>query len=138
MKSELTYTVESFIKATSMEDVSFEQLSFLDKTDSNNIMITYNILNDYRDEINDLLVTINLSDSEFLRYCYKPRLLSYDIYGDTEMFFIILFINNICSAKDFNKKKIKMLRKTHLEEVLSLIQNAEKYNIIKNRNKIEI
>lgn len=137
MKSELTYTVESFIKSTSMETISFEQLSFLDKV-SDNIMITYNILNDYKDEIDNLSVTINLSDDEFLKYCYKPRLLSYDIYGDTEMFFMILFVNNICSSKEFNKRKIKMLRKSHLEDVLSLIYNSEKYNIIKNRNKIEI
>lgn len=138
MKNELTYTVENFIKVMSMETISFEQLSFLDKTDSDVVMITYNILNDYKDEIDSLTVTINLSDEEFLKYCYKPRLLSYDVYGDTEMFFIILFINNICSVKDFNKRKIKMLRKSHMEDVLSLIHNSEKYNIIKNRNKIEI
>lgn len=137
MKSELTYTVESFIKATSMDNISFEQLSLLDRSDDI-IMITYNILNDYKDEIDSLAVTINLSDDEFLKYCYKPRMLSYDIYGDTEMFFIILFVNNICSAKEFNKRKIKMLRKSHMEEVLSLIYNSERYNIIKNRNKVEI
>lgn len=137
MKSELTYTVESFIKATSMDNISFEQLSLLDKS-NDIVMITYNILNDYKDEIDSLAVTINLSDDEFLKYCYRPRMLSYDIYGDTEMFFIILFVNNICSAKEFNKRKIKMLRKSHMEEVLSLIYNSEKYNIIKNRNKVEI
>lgn len=137
MKSELTYTVEDFIKITSMDNISFEQLSFLDKS-NDIIMITYNILNDYKDEIDDLTVTINLTDDEFLKYCYKPRMLSYDIYGDTEMFFIILFVNNICSAKEFNKRKIKMLRKSHMEEILSLIYNSEKYNIIKNRNKVEI
>lgn len=137
MKSELTYTIEDFIEATSMENISFEQLSFLDKS-GDHTMITYNILNDYKDEIDKLAVTINLSDDEFLKYCYKPRLLSYDIYGDTEMFFIILFVNNICSAKEFNKRKIKMLKKSHMEDTLSLIYNSEKYNIIKNRNKIEI
>lgn len=137
MKSELTYTVEDFIKTTSMGNISFEQFSFLDKSNEI-IMITYNILNDYKDEIDELTVTVNLTDDEFLKYCYKPRMLSYDIYGDTEMFFIILFVNNICSAKEFNKRKIKMLRKSHMEDVLSLIYNSEKYNIIKNRNKVEI
>ncbi|MGL5750016.1 MAG: baseplate wedge protein 53, partial [Paraclostridium sp.] len=100
--------------------------------------ITYNLLNDYKDEIISRCVTIKMSNEEFLRYQYKPRLLAYDIYGDVELFFIILFVNNLCNVKEFNNKRVKMLKKEDLTFILSAIYNAEYDTIKKNRNKIEI
>lgn len=137
MGSENTYTIEQFIQSNSNNSISYEKLSLIEKMD-NIHTITYNLLNDYKDELDDLLVTINLSDEEFSRYAYKPKLLSYDIYGSTELYFIILFVNNLCNVKEFNNRKIKMIARDDLYNVLSAIYNAESDMIRRNRNKIEI
>ncbi len=137
MVSEKTYTIEQFIQSNSNTVISYEKLSLIEKMD-NIYTITYNLLNDYKEELDDLAITINLTDEELIKYAYKPKLLAYDIYGSTELYFIILFINNICNVKEFNSKKIKMLSRDDLYNVLSAIYNAESDTIRKNRNKVEI
>lgn len=135
MKSEETYTIEQFIKANSNVTINYEKLSLIEKM--NNIeTVTYNLLNDYVDELDSLSVNVVLSDLDYLKYAFKPKLLAYDIYGSVELYFIILFLNNICDVKDFRNKKIKMLKKDDLNTVLSVIYNAEISTIKKNRNKL--
>lgn len=136
MKSEYTYTIEQFIASNSNITISYEKLSLIEKINSV-YMVTYNLLNDYKKELDDLAVTVSLSDTDYLRYAYKPKLLAYDIYGSTELYFIILFINNMCNVKEFTNKKIKMLKKDDLNKVLSAIYNSEAETIKRNRNKIE-
>lgn len=136
MKSEFTYTIEQFINSNSNITVSYEKLSLIEKIDKSYI-VTYNLLNDYKRELDELAVTVTLSDTDYLRYAYKPKLLAYDIYGSTELHFIILFINNMCDVKEFTNRKIKMLKKEDLNKVLSSIYNAEVDAIRRNRNKIE-
>lgn len=137
MVSETTYTIEQFINSNSNTTVSYEKLSLIEKMDTV-YTITYNLLNDYKEELDDLAITITLSDDELAKYMYKPKLLAYDIYGSTELYFVILFLNNLCNVKEFTNRKIKMLTKENLYNVLSAIYNTESNNIRKNRNKIEI
>lgn len=135
MKSEDTYTVEQFIKANSNIVINYEKLSLIEKM--NNIeTVTYNLLNDYIDELDSLTVNVVLTDLDYLKYAFKPKLLAYDVYGSVELYFIILFLNNICDVKDFRNRKIKMLKKDDLNAVLSAIYNAETATIRKNRNKL--
>lgn len=137
MDSTRAYTVEQFIELSSNKVISYESLSLVEKID-NITTITYNLLNDYKEEFEELTISINMTDSEFLRYQFKPKLLAYDIYGDPELYFIILFLNNICNIKEFNNKKIKMLKKDDLVKLISAIYNAETDSIQRNREKLEI
>lgn len=137
MNPEDTYTVEQFIRANSNVTINYEKLSLIEKINDTQ-MVSYNLLNDYKKEIDSVAVTVTLSDSDYLKYALKPKLLAYDIYGSVELHFIILFLNNICNIKEFNFRKIKMLRKDDLNEILSTIYNAESATIRKNRNKLEI
>ena len=99
-------------------------------------IISYNILDDYLDELKLISKTVELSDTEYIKYLYKPRILAYDIYGDPELFFVILKLNNLCSSKEFNLKKLKLIPKNTLLEVLSLIYNSEKNVLQRNSNTI--
>ena len=72
------------------------------------------------------LKTVQLTDDEFIKYKYRPKILAYDIYGTTDLDFVILAINRISTPKDFVYKKIKMISKRHLNELLTSIYNAEK------------
>ena len=71
------------------------------------------------------------------KYRYKPKLLAYDIYGSTELFFIILFTNNMCDVKEFDKKKLRLLPQDSLEEIISYIYQSQQAFLSKNRQNME-
>lgn len=135
MASERTTTIKDFINSAPSNSITYESTSFLEKF-SNLTMVSYNIFNDYIDEILDMAVTVTLSDQEYNKYLYRPKLLAYDVYGSTEVYFIIMILNNICNVKEFNFKKIKMLSVEDLQSVISAIYNADKYRLDINRTKI--
>ena len=130
-----SYTVEEFVQYQGVSKLNYEDYCLHEKESFLNI-ISYNILDDYLDELKLISKTVELSDTEYIKYLYKPRILAYDIYGDPELFFIILKLNNLCSSKEFNLKKLKLIPKNTLLEVLSLIYNSEKNVLQRNSNTI--
>ena len=107
-----TYKVEDFIDMQENDSFTYATMalymqSIVDKT------IVYssdNVLYDYLEEIKSKAVDYTFSDSEYMKYKYRPKLLAYDIYGSTELYFVILAMNNTCNIKDFNKRT-KLIRK---------------------------
>lgn len=136
MASETTSTIQEFINSAPSNSITYESTSFLEKF-STLTLVSYNIFNDYLDEMLELSVSVTLSDEEYNRYVYRPKLLAYDVYGSTEVYFLILMLNNICNVKEFNFRKVKMLRVEDLEKVISSVYNSEKYRLDLNRSKIE-
>lgn len=136
MASETTSTIQEFINSAPSNSITYESTSFLEKF-STLTLVSYNIFNDYLDEMLELSVSVTLSDEEYNRYVYRPKLLAYDVYGSTEIYFLILMLNNICNVKEFNFRKVKMLRVEDLEKVISSVYNSEKYRLDLNRSKIE-
>lgn len=63
----------------------------------------------YIDFIKEKSVKVVLTSDELTKYKYKPKLLSYDLYGTEELWFLILRLNNICHEMDFTKKIIYLL-----------------------------
>ena len=62
----------------------------------------YNLINDYLPLIKEKAVTVVLDDDEYNKYLYKPKLLAYDVYKNTELYYVILLLNNVCSIKEFD------------------------------------
>ena len=79
---------------------------------------------------------VEMTDSEFNKYRFKPKLLAYDLYGSTELYFTILFLNGICSIKDFNRKNIRLIKKSDMILLLESIYNAEQNYLSTNRASI--
>lgn len=131
-----TYTIEEFISEGSSTQITYDKLSIFEKVDGL-YLVTHNVLDDYKKEIDMCCQTVVLSTSEMAKYKYKPKLLAYDIYGSTELFFIILFTNNICDVKDFNRNKIKLLPQDSLETILSYIYESQQAILSKNKTEIE-
>lgn len=123
---EETYTVDQFIDAGSSTIISYNNLSYIQTMSNGNKAPFFNVINDYIDELVSFSCTIELTDSEFQKYLYKPKLLCKDIYGNPELYFIILRLNNMANVKQFNRRKIKLLPKTSMDTAISLIYNAEK------------
>jgi hypothetical protein len=83
------------------------------------------VINDYMDEIRSLCVTVKLSDDEYRKYMYKPKLLCYNIYGNPELYFVILLINDMADVKEFNKRTFLMLSRDYMSQLMSYIYNSE-------------
>lgn len=132
-KPHRTYTLEQFQSCKSDTVMCYHNLSFVD-THNNISYDTYNVLSDYLDEIRDYCVTIALTDDQMVRYMYRPKLLCWEIYGNTELAFIILLINDMCSIKQFKKNKILMPRKDDMNTISKYLYNANRL-VIKKYNK---
>ena len=140
-KVEETYTVEDFIElGKEIDDIQYSKFAILAKASAdvaNPILYaTHNLIYDYEDEFKNATLTIDMTDAEYNKYRFKPKLLSYDVYGSTEIFFVVLFINGMCSIKDFDRKTIKLIKKDTMIRLLEEIYNAEQNYLLSNRSSV--
>jgi hypothetical protein len=126
LKPQDTYTIEQFIQCQSDEEIDYHNFSYIDRYD-NIEYSTYNILSDYLDELReDYAKTIILDKDQMVKYMYRPKLLCYDVYGNTELAFIILLLNDMCNVKDFTRDRVLMLTKDDMSDVTKWIYNSNK------------
>ena len=125
--STTTSTLESFINYKNLDsNIYYKDLSIFEKSiDGKSVLLSYNILNDYRKEIFDFIIPITLTDEEFQKYQYQPKKLAYDLYGSTEYYYMILFINSMTNIKEFNRRKINLMRAKDMSIILSAIYSSE-------------
>lgn len=125
--STTTSTLESFINYKNLDNnVYYKDLAIFEKSiDGKSVLLSYNILNDYRKEIFDFIIPITLTDEEFQKYQYQPKKLAYDLYGSTEYYYMILFINSMTNIKEFNRRRINLMRAKDMSSVLSAIYSSE-------------
>ena len=130
-KPEKTYTLDQFIACQSDTSFCYNNLSFIDQIGNIKYNI-HNVASDYIDEIiSNYCVDVELSDDYLAKYKYRPKLLCYDIYGSQELYYLILIINDICSVKDFTKKKLKLPTKDNISVICKAIMNANRSDIQK-------
>ena len=129
LKPQDTYTLDQFIACKSDTDICYNNLSFIDEHDGIKFN-TYNVLSDYIDEIRDeYCIRIKLNQDQMFKYIYKPKLLCNDIYGNGELAFIIMEINDMCSIKDFTKDVLLMPTKDNMKLITKRIYNSDKNDI---------
>lgn len=131
-----TTTIEEFIDSGRGVTLSYFNLSFADMMSNGTWVSVLNVVSDYIDELKSVCVNVELTREQELAYFYKPKLLCYDVYGNPELYYIILLLNDMADVKEFTKSKIKMLRKDHMSTLMGYIYNAEKQAISSyNSNK---
>lgn len=133
---ENTYTLEEFINAGRFVTISYDKLAYQDKLSNGTHICVLNVINDYMSEIEQLAVTVQLTKEQYHKYRFKPKLLCHDVYGNSELYYIILLLNGIIDVKDFDFDIIKMIKVDAMNEVISYIYNAEsKYMTDYNTDK---
>lgn len=120
-----TTTISEFIRSGSTVSLDYDRFSFLETMHNGTVVSVLNVINDYIDELRNASVLVHFDDAEYRKYVYKPKLLCYDIYGNPELYFIILLMNDIADVKEFNKKNIYMLSKENMSILTSYIFNSE-------------
>lgn len=130
-KPEQASSLTEFINLGKDIKITYNNYSIKSKIGNLNYPV-HNIIYDYIAEIKQKRILVTLSDEEYLKYKFKPRLLAYDIYGNGELYFIILAINDIIDIKDFDFKKIFMLKKEDIA-IINKIYIAEKKYLTENK-----
>lgn len=98
-----------------------------DEFSSRNIEIPFSSLtNKYRHFLSKIVRTTTLDDKLQARYKQRPKLVSYDLYGTTELWNDILILNNCFSTIEFNPVTIKAYNPDKLKEYLNEILILEK------------
>lgn len=126
-KTNTSFTLDQFADSKSSNDISYYSMSLLEKDPNTNIEYdVFNVVSDYMNELKKMSHPVTLSETEYYTYRFKPKLLAKYLYGNTELYFIILWLNDMWSVKDFNLRTIKLIKNTELSEVLSKINASEK------------
>lgn len=127
-----THTIGEFIAVgnSTNDHTGYKDLSYYETLD--NIEFTIKpLVDDYLYELKEMAIDVNLTDEEVRKYHYNPKLLCYDIYGATKIYYVILRLNDMCNVHEFDlaTKKIKMLTRTDMSESLASIYKSENLSI---------
>jgi hypothetical protein len=102
------YTIKEFITNYGVDDFTYDTLFYKDvfNTSKGNILINGNsILDRYANELPNYKTRLTFDESDYRKYSYNPKILSYDIYGTTELWFLILHANELTSSSQFDMEK---------------------------------
>ena len=122
-------TIEELVNWGKTQEISYRNLHgevYINNISNNEVIrIPLNsVMGEYRYFLEPYTIEITMSDDELYLYQYKPKSLSFKLYGTTELWPTLLMINNCISKIDFDKKKIKVLDpkriKAFINEVLIL------------------
>lgn len=83
------------------------------------------LINKYRYFLDKIVITINLDETYRKYYRFRPKLLSYDTYGTTELWFALLELNGCASVIDFDLKTIKIYDPKKFKSYINEIMNLE-------------
>jgi hypothetical protein len=123
IKADETVSVEDFIAMSTSDELTYYNYSILEYLNGYDMFVT-SILYDYDDELNELVSYVKFTDLEKSKYRYKPNVLAYDVYGSTELKFIIMQLNGIIDPKEFDFDIVKLITPSNLKTILSRITSV--------------
>ena len=111
--SETIYTLSTFIReygvAEHRVDAShLKEVLFQDGMNHKIVVNGDNIADKYAIELEENKKTVEFTTKEYYKYRFNPKVLSYDLYGTTELWFFILMANEIYTISEFDFKKLKL------------------------------
>lgn len=135
-KPENTSSLEEFVNSGDNTTITYHTTSFLERVGNIRFPV-FNVLDDYMDELESLASDVEVTDEVRYRYAYRPRLLAQEVYGNGELYFVILRLNSICDMKEFtlSSNTFKMVKKEVLIDFLKQVYKAEKKEIDKYNEK---
>ena len=91
-----------------------------DKASGDVIRVPYSsITQKYADILSQYVRIVGYTESQFKKYQYKPKLLSQDIYGTTELWASLLQLNGMVSVLEFNRPYLKVYDPNVILDVLN-------------------
>ena len=129
----LTYTLDQFISMKFTDELTYYNFSIIEMVNGIKLL-DHNLIEDYLPELEALCVNCELDQDQYKKYKYSPDLLAFDVYGSTQLDFIILMINDMIDPKEFDLRTIKLPYASQLKLFLSSVYNAENSYLTHNRS----
>ena len=85
----------------------------------NNIKIGFPMLRKFEHILRKNLIEYNIEESRY----YRPEYVSFDLYGTTDLWYLIMFVNNFYRVEDFVGPKIKIPNYDVLSAINSIIND---------------
>lgn len=128
-------TIDELINHIKTEDVSYRNLHipvyirYMDRDGSNSdtYVIPYkSVIMDYMPFLKRSAVTLPLGEEEQVKYRYKPKRMSNDLYGTPELWSALLELNNMVSLIDFTlEKPVKVFEPQQFRVLLNEVMILE-------------
>ena len=135
-KPQETTSLEDFVLVGEDSTITYSNLSMQEKA-GNIAFPLFNVIDDYLDELIAASQEVDLTEDNKYKYKYRPKLLCEHLYGNGELYFIILLINGLCNMKEFTLNgKVRLIKKDVLLEIIKQIYKSEKTQI-ENYNESE-
>lgn len=128
-----SYTIEQFISLGRKVSLTYDRYSFKELLSNGTEISILNVVNDYMREIKENSLLVKFSENEYRKYRFKPKILSYDVYGTQDLYYVILLANGIIDEKEFDFTELLMPTTDTMNTYMSAIYNAE-YKYIKEYN----
>lgn len=124
-------SIQAFINDKPIISTDYATMSFTEERERIQFAVGNIVTDDYYPELKAKCVRVHLSDDDIMKYKYRPKMLAYDIYDNTELYYVILRVNDLYNVKDFNlsKKYIYLPSKKILKEFLADVHNFDIRNI---------
>ena len=91
----------------------------------------FNLFEKYYELLLDNSVVAVLTEEEYRKYRFNPRLLSQDLYGTRELHFMLLRLNHIYSVTNFDFTEVRVFT-NNIVSILNEIMVLESENYIDN------
>lgn len=119
-----------------MEDCFFKQI--LAETGlTPQLILESSILDRYQSLIRRFLVKVKVNEKQRYNYQFNPKKIAYQMYDNTEYWFLVLQANELFSAMDLTLDKgYIMLYQNGIQQTINEIMNVEKKYIQKNAAEI--
>ena len=120
-------TIQELIDFIKDEEISYRNLHlpiYIHNTKTDDIIrVPYqSIFAKYIDYFRSIRIKSSFSEREIMKYRYKPKMLSNDLYDTTELWSVLLEINGFSSIIDFNlEKPIYVLHPGRMLDILNEI-----------------
>lgn len=124
-------SIQAFINDKPIISTDYATMSFTEERERIQFAVGNLVTDDYYPELKAKCVKVHLSDDDIMKYRYRPKMLAYDIYDNTELYYVILRVNDLYNVKDFNlsKRYIYLPSKKVLKEFLADVHNFDIRNI---------
>ena len=109
-----------------------ENISLYSKVDNIKIPTSNLFYEKYRGLILNNCVKVKIPENALKKYRYRPKLLSYELYGTVDLWYLLLWINNMYTTTQFNQQSIYIFNPKNISVLIRIIESEK--NII-NDNK---
>ncbi len=128
-------TIEDFVREYSVEsirmDTVFLRQVFWERGMQHKLVVTESALIDkYLAEIEEHKVAIKLSTEEYYKYRFNPKRMSFDVYGTTELGFLIMAANELYSIIDFDLRVVKAYTTAILPKIDRMLSLEHEFKVI--------